>query len=184
MIALFTDRLLLRDHVETDIGTHHELLSDPIVMRYLPDIMTRGMAESMENLRQAMEGIGDPARTRCFLRIEDRATRGHIGEIGYTVTGSTPQGKLAGIGYFLRAAHWGRGYAKEAMRSLIRYAFEEGGVYRVSCGCLKENAASERVMRGVGMIKEAEFLEYQWHEDRLKDRVEYRLLRHEWEQAR
>lgn len=184
MIVLSTDRLLIRDHVEADIGTHHELLSDPKVMRYLPDIMTRDMAESMENLRQAMEGIDDPERTHYFLRIEDRGTRSHIGEIGYTVTESTPQGKLVGVGYFLREAHWGRGYAKEAMRALVRYAFEEGCVYRVSCGCLKENAASERVMRGVGMIKEAEFLEYQWHEGRLKDRVEYRLLRHEWERAR
>jgi ribosomal-protein-alanine N-acetyltransferase len=31
-----------------------------------------------------------------------------------------------------------------------------------------------------GMIKEAEHKEYELYEDKLKDRVEYRLLKHEW----
>lgn len=34
------------------------------------------------------------------------------------------------------------------------------------------------------MIKEAEYKKYQFHEDRLKDRVECRLLKHEWEKQR
>ena len=33
------------------------------------------------------------------------------------------------------------------------------------------------------MIKEAEHLDYEWHDGRMKTRLEYRLLRHEWEKT-
>ncbi len=180
MIRLSTPRLLLRDHVPDDLATHHQLFSDPNAMRYLPDLMTRSLSESRENLRLAIDQIGLPERKFYFLRIEERETHAHVGEIGYTVNQTTPLGALVGVGYFIRDAYWGRGYTAEALAELIRFAFEEGNVYRISCGCLKENAASERVMQKCGLIKEADFKEYQLHDGRLKDRVEYRLLRAEW----
>ena len=62
----------------------------------------------------------------------------------------------------------------------MKYAFEESGVCRIVTGCLKENKGSERVMQKCGMIKEADLKKIQWHEGRMKDRVEYRLLKEEW----
>lgn len=184
MIRLTTPRLMIRDHVPGDLPTHHELLSDPKAMRFLQDIMTHDLAQSRENLRQAMEKVGCPDRIYYFLRMEDRATNAHIGEIGYTVTGSAPRGKLAEVGYFIRATCWGQGYTAEALREVLRFAFEEDGVYRISCGCLKENGGSERVMQKCGMIREGELKEFQLHEGKLKDRMVYRLLRPEWESMR
>ena len=40
---------------------------------------------------------------------------------------------------------------------------------------------SERVMQKSGLIKEAEHIDYEWHDDRMKTRLEYRLLKAEWE---
>lgn len=180
MIQLTTARLLIRDHVQEDLQTHHELVSDGEIMWFLQDIMTHNLEESRENLQQAMDQINHPQRKFVFLRIENRLTKEHIGEIGYTVTDITPLGKLVGVGYFIRKEHWGCGYTSEALRELLRFAFQEDNVYRVSSGCLKENQASERVMQKCGLIKEADFVEYEWHDGKLKDRVEYRLLRREW----
>ena len=180
MIRLYTERLLIRDHVWIDLPTHHALLSDPVAMRYLPDIHTQTLEESKANLQSAIEQIDAEPRICYFFRIEDKINGEFIGEIGYTVTEFAPQGKCVGLGYFINKVHWGCGYTTEACKEVLRFAFEEGGVYRVSTGCLAENAASERVMRKCGMIKEAEFKEYQLHEGILKDRVEYRLLRSEW----
>ena len=180
MIQLTTPRLLIRDHMQSDLQTHHELLSDMKAMRFLQDIMTHNPEESRENLRQAMDQMDLPQRIFYFLRMENRITGEHIGEIGYTVIGFTPVGKLVEVGYFIREAFWGKGYTTEAFREVIRFAFQNNDVYRISCGCLKENAASERVMQKCGLIKEAEFKEFQWHENKLKDRVVYRLLRAEW----
>jgi ribosomal-protein-alanine N-acetyltransferase len=68
----------------------------------------------------------------------------------------------------------------EAFREVIRFAFEDDGVYRISTGCLSENRASERVMQKCGLIKEADYKSFVWHDGRMKDRVEYRMLRDEW----
>lgn len=182
-IRLLTPRLVLRDHRWSDLETHHALFSDPVAMRYLPDIMTHSLEESRENLRAAIEQVGVPHRKFYFLRMELRETGEHVGEVGYTVTEETPAGSLAGMGYFLRQKFWGQGYCPEAVKEVLRYAFTEGNVYRMSCGCLKENAPSERVMCKCGMIKEAERPRAQWHNGEWKDRLEYRLLREEWQKS-
>lgn len=180
MIRLETPRLLIRDHVWEDLDSHHALFSDPVVMRCLPDLMTRSMEASRANLQRAIDEITTEPRTCYFLRIEHLQSGEHIGEIGYTVEQRTPAGKLASMGYFIWARFWGMGYTSEALRELIRFAFEEDSVVRVSAGCLTENRGSERVMQKCGMIKEAERIKCQWHEGLLKDRVEYRLLYSEY----
>lgn len=63
----------------------------------------------------------------------------------------------------------------------IAFAFDENDVYRVTTGCLAENVGSERVMQKCGLIKEAEHVDYEWHDDKMKTRLEYRLLKSEWE---
>lgn len=184
MIRLETERLILRDHVQEDIETHHELFSNNKAMKYLQDIMTHSLEESRENLNEAIEQISNSNRKLYFLRIETKENLEHVGEIGYTVEDFTPCGKHVGLGYFTREKFWNRGYTTEAARELIRYAFENNDVYRVSTGCLKENVASEHIMIKLGMIKEADRKEYTWHNGELKDRVEYRLLKSEWEASR
>lgn len=57
----------------------------------------------------------------------------------------------------------------------------ENDVYRVTTGCLAENVGSESVMIKCGLIKEAEHIEWEWHDGKMKDRLEYRLLRKEWD---
>lgn len=49
-----------------------------------------------------------------------------------------------------------------------------------STGCLAENVGSERVMQKSGLIKESEHIDYEWHDGKMKTRLEYRLLRKEW----
>ena len=67
------------------------------------------------------------------------------------------------------------------MRRVLKFAFADNDVYRVTTGCLAENKGSERVMQKNGLIKEAEHIDYEWHDGKLKTRVEYRLLKPEWE---
>ena len=179
-IYLSSDRMVIRDHQMDDLESHHTLLSDAGAMHYLQDIQTNTLAESEANLAFSMREIGHTDRTHVFLRMEEKDTGLHIGEIGYTVSAFTPMGKLADLGYFTYTHCWNMGYTSEAVRALLHFAFMQDGVYRMSAGCLKENISSERVMQKCGFIKEAEFKQYTWHDGRLKDRVVYRLLREEW----
>jgi ribosomal-protein-alanine N-acetyltransferase len=184
MTSLLTERLRIRDHVPEDLITHHELLSDRESMKYLPDIMTKSLEASKANLDTAIDESRLENRRRYFFRIEDTISGAFIGEIGYTVAAETPFGKLVDLGYFIKKEYWGKGYTAEALKRVMAFAFEENNVYRIYTGCLKENAGSERVMLKCGMIKEAEHKAAVLHDGKLKDRVEYRLLKYEWEAGR
>jgi len=184
MMRLTTNRLIIRDPLPTDINDWHRLLSDPKTMYYLPDIKTRSLDESRDNLETAINESKNPDRKKYFFAIENKMTSAFIGTIGYTVTHTTPAGKFVGAGYFMLPEYHGQGIMTEALREVIRFAFEDDGVYRIETGCITENRASERVMQKCGLIKEAERKAFAWHDGRLKDRVEYRLLRDEWLSSR
>jgi ribosomal-protein-alanine N-acetyltransferase len=149
-------------------------------MYYLTDIMTSSLEESYKNLEIAYGEAISVNREKYFLAIEHGYTGKFVGSIGYTVTKTTPLGKFVGAGYFILPEYQGQGFMTEALGEVIRFAFEDDGVFRISTGCLVENRASERVMQKCGLIKEAEFKSFTWHDGRMKDRVEYRLLREEW----
>jgi ribosomal-protein-alanine N-acetyltransferase len=180
MVKLFTERLVIRDFNIDDLKNHHKLISDDNVMRYLQDIKTNSFKKSKENLLTAIANIKSENRELYFFLIENKFTNEFIGEIGYTVIKNTPYGKLVNLGYFIKEIYWNKGYIIEALKRVIEFAFEEDNVYRISTGCIKENIGSEKVMQKNGLIKEAEYKEYVIHEGKLKDRVEYRLLKNEW----
>ena len=181
MIHIATERLMIRDPRPADLDGWHRLMSDPDAMYYLPDLMTRSLEESRENLEAAIAQAHSPNRTKYFFAIGKKDA--YIGSIGYTVTQTTPLGKLVGMGYFILPEYHRQGIATEALRGVLRFAFEENDVFRVETGCITENRASERVMQKCGMVKEAAYKACVWHDGRMKDRVGYRLLREEYLQC-
>ena len=54
------------------------------------------------------------------------------------------------IGYGLSEAYWGNGYATEAARALIQWAFSQENVYFVEAETEPDNAASRRVLEKLG----------------------------------
>ena len=55
------------------------------------------------------------------------------------------------LGYRLRRSAWGKGYATEGSRALIRKGFTELGVRRVVAETMAVNTASRRVMEKAGL---------------------------------
>ena len=180
MIHLTTERLIIRDPLPTDINGWHRLLSDSATMYYLDDILTSTLEESKQNLAVAVAESQSKNREKYFFAIETKESGIFVGTVGYTVARITPVGKVVGAGYFMLPEYHGKGYMTEAFKEIIRFAFEDNDVYRISTGCLVENRASERVMQKCGLIKEAELKAFAWHDGQMKNRVEYRLLRDEW----
>jgi [ribosomal protein S5]-alanine N-acetyltransferase len=180
MVQLFTERLLIRDHTLDDLYNYHELLSDSKSMRYLTFLKTSNLEESKQSLQKAIDEANSDDRKYYFFWIENKITKEYIGEVGYNVILSTLFGKIATIGYYIKENYWNNGYATEATKKIIDYAFTENNVYRFIGECIKENIGSENVMKKCGMIKEGEYKEYALNEDKLKDSVQYRLLKYEW----
>ena len=181
MIYLETERLILRDYTESDFDAYFKLKNDSRTMYYLQDIKLDSLADAKKEFDDVLKDAAAPDRQYYFLHMEIKDTHEQVGSIGYTVTDNTPVGKLAHLGYFTYPKFWGNGYTTEALQMLLGFAFTRDNVYRITTGCLAENIGSERVMQKSGLIKEAEHIDYEWHDGEMKTRLEYRLLRREWE---
>ncbi len=181
MIKLETERLILRDHIPEDREDYIRLKSDPQTMYYLQDIRLHSRQEGEKDFEEVLADAASPERRFVFLRAELKETGELLGSVGYTVKSRTPLGKLVEAGYFYLPEFWGRGYGAEAFARVLEFAFSEDNVYRVTTGCLRENKGSEGIMRKCGMILEAERPNWEWHDGAMKTRVEYRLLREEFQ---
>lgn len=181
MINLQTPRLILRDYTEKDFEAYSRLKMDAETMYYLQDIQLHSVEEARRDFAEVLSDMKSPERQFYFFHMELKDTHEQVGSIGYTVEANTPVGKLVHLGYFTYPRHWGNGYTSEALKKVLEYAFTQDNVYRITTGCLAENKGSERVMQKNGLIKEAEHIDYEWHDGKMKTRLEYRLLKHEWQ---
>lgn len=180
MIYLETERLVLRDYCEDDFSKYYRLKTDSETMYYLQDIQLFTKEEAHEEFQTVLEDMKKSDRKFYFLHIELKESHEQVGSVGYTVTNHTPVGKMVHAGYFIYPKFWRKGYTTEAFKKVLEFAFLENNVYRVSTGCLAENIGSERVMQKCGLVKEAEHIDYEWHDGKMKTRLEYRLLKKEW----
>lgn len=180
-IRIEAQRLILREYRWEDIQKHHALISDPEIMYYIQDVFSHSMAESEENLKNAIDDIQNPDRTKVYLVIQTKQGD-YVGGIGYTVSERNPAGKRVEIGYFTYPAFWGLGYVTEALKELIRFAFFQDNVYRIDGTCIADNIRSRRVMEKCGMIFEGERRNFEWHHEKLKGRCLFGLLKEEWEE--
>ena len=180
MIYLETKRLILRDYCEEDFSEYYRLKTDSETMYYLQDIQLFTKEEAYEDFRMVLEDMKKSDRKFYFLHVELKDSHEQVGSVGYTVMNHTPLGKMVHAGYFIYPKFWRKGYTTEAFKKVLEFAFLENNVYRVSTGCLAENIGSERVMQKCGLIKEAEHIDYEWHDGKMKTRLEYRLLKKEW----
>lgn len=179
--ALTTDRLILREYNDADIDDYFRLKSDKETMYYLQDIQLFSQEEANADFANILADMKCEDRKFYFFHIELKETHEQIGSVGYTVVDNTPIGKIVHAGYFIYPKFWSEGYVTEAFKKVLEYAFTENDVYRVTTGCLAENIGSEKVMIKCGLIKEAEHLDWEWHDGKMKTRLEYRLLKNEWQ---
>ncbi|MDE5590825.1 MAG: GNAT family N-acetyltransferase [Acetatifactor sp.] len=179
-MRLETRRLILRDYEESDKTAYFKLKSDSKTMYYLQDIQLFTQEESDIEFAKILQDQKSKDRKFYFLHMELKDSHEQVGSVGYTVNDNTPVGKLVGAGYFIFPQFWNQGYVTEAFKRVLEFAFLENNVYRITTGCLSENIGSEKVMQKCGLIKEAEHVDWEWHDGKMKTRLEYRLLKNEW----
>jgi RimJ/RimL family protein N-acetyltransferase len=141
--TLETERLILREFRESDTDAYAEMLADPKVMRFLGKPMSR--AEAWRNMAMVvghwrLRGYG-------FWAVEEREGREMVGRVGCWRPEDWPGLE---VGWALRRAFWGRGYATEAARASVEYAFKELNQARVISLIAPENVASIRVAERLG----------------------------------
>lgn len=141
-----TERLRLRPWREADLDPYAEMCADPEVMRYIGS--GRGLDRD-EAWRQIALFIGHWAlRGYGLWAVEKRADESFIGRVGLWRPEGWPGLEL---GWFLGRAHWGHGYATEAGRAALDFAWETVHARRILSLIQPSNQASRRVAERLGM---------------------------------
>lgn len=104
-----------------------------------------------------------------------------IGYIGLWVASWASGEAWVGIGIGERD-YWGKGYGTDAMRVILRYAFTELNLYRVSLAALGSNARAIRSYEKCGFVLEGRARDAARYDGQYCDEVYMGILRNEWEQ--
>ena len=113
------------------------------------------------------------------LGIYLRASLELIGDIGIHFLPADDE--QIEIGFTVKPTEQRQGYAKEAVRAVLDYAFKNLRKHRVIASVDPRNAASIRLLEGIGMRKEGLFKRSIWTGQEWADDLRYGLLEEEWD---
>lgn len=143
-------RITLRGYREGDLPDFYAVHSDPRVMRYWSFPAWTEISQAREYFDSALGGR-DAGRLLCWAIAEAGSDRVMGGVTLFAI--NRVQGR-AEIGYALGSAHWGRGYAQEALRLALGHAFAGLGLRRVEADIDPRNGASCRLVERLGFVRE------------------------------
>jgi len=177
-----TERLIVRDWLESDLEPLAALNADPEVMRYFPSVQSREMSADFIarcRAKKVIDGF-------CFSPVALKETGVFIGFVGLSRPGYSeplPFDPCVEIGWRLASDHWGKGYASEAARGWLRFGFETLDLAEIVSFTAAVNKPSARVMERIGMARdeEGDFLHPSISRGHaLAPHVLYRLRRTDW----
>jgi RimJ/RimL family protein N-acetyltransferase len=174
--TLHTDRLRLRPFTSADADGLYALHSSAYVLRYwdAPPWSERSRAERFLAACRQMAEEGSGARL-AVDRVSDGSFLGWC-----SLTRWNPDHRSASLGYCLGDVAWGHGYATEAARSVLQWAFDTLDLNRVQAETDTRNAASARVLEKLGFLREGTLREDCVVNGVVSDSWVYGLLRRQW----
>ena len=146
LTVMETERLIIRKITRKDMGVLLTLMGKPEVMYAWEHGFEKKEVRQWLNrqlARYRKDGYG-------YFALVLKAGGEFIGQAGL-IKSVINGNESVKIGYILDDAYWHYGYATEAARRCLRYAFEELGLTELYCSIRPENASSIRVAEAIGM---------------------------------
>lgn len=148
MIILETNRLILRAFEERDIDSMTQIDQDHKVCEFLPSIGNR------EKTTQGVHSIINHYQNHGFslYAVELKSTGEMIGWCGLMIPAFEAHFMPSvEIGWRLASKQWNYGYATEAAKAVLQYAFEKLELNEVISFTVPNNIRSRRVMEKIGL---------------------------------
>jgi RimJ/RimL family protein N-acetyltransferase len=120
-----TERLVLREWRDEDLDGYHAMQNDPEVYRFLGNEPI-GRSDAWRHMAMiaghwALRGFG-------MWAVIEKDSAAFAGRVGPWQPEGWPGLE---VGWTLAREHWGKGYATEAARAAVGFAFEQLGAERV-----------------------------------------------------
>lgn len=159
MDKIETERLLLRPMRDADAARLVKLANRPEIAHMLA---TMPYPYSLSDAEDFLEKVANlPAEAAQFAITVKDGSDELIGGTGYgpAIRSDKPSHEID-FGYWLGLAYWGKGYATEAARAVIRHAFEVNSIEQIDTEYLTVNPASGRVLTKAGFVDQGEITCY------------------------
>lgn len=145
-VTLETERLLLRKTIKEDIDELFYIELNPNVRRYLG---VHKVGTSLNDNRNYFDFSKYDNLDFYRWSIIEKNTNKLLGCIYLNV--HDEKARIYGIDYFLREDSWNKGYATEASKCILNFAFEKLNVNRIESSGAKSNPGTLKVMEHIGL---------------------------------
>jgi RimJ/RimL family protein N-acetyltransferase len=173
-----TSRLRLRPFEAGDLDALFAYQSRDDVTQHL-QWSSRSRDEVQEALERKIAATAIRKEGDFLALAAELASTGEI--VGDIVLGLVSEEHRTGeIGYIVHPDHHGHGYATEAGRAVLRVAFEDLRLHRVTGRLDARNVASARVLEKLGMRREALQVENELVKGEWQSELVYAILEREW----
>lgn len=172
-----TLRLLLREFVEQDWRAVYAYQNDPRYLEFY-EWEHRSEQEVKAFVNRFIDQQQALPRTKFQLAIVLPNSNRLIGNVG--LRKDSVKAYHAELGYELDPREWGNGYATEAATGLLKFAFEQWRVHRVTARVIANNHNSVRLLEKLGMRQEGHLREDEFFKGRYWDTLIYGMLEEEW----
>lgn len=178
---ILTERLALRSYRPGDGALYYQMVQEnrDHLYEFLPiHVLALQNAEEAEVVMRKLAAEWQ-LRNLFLFGMWEKASGVYVGET-YLANADWDVPCIE-LGYFLVKASTGKGYASEAARAVIQFAFEHLKVTRIELQVAAGNTASARVAERCGFKLEGRLRQRQHRKDgSVVDRLWYGLLRSEW----
>jgi RimJ/RimL family protein N-acetyltransferase len=164
----------LREFRQDDLEDSLAVVGDERVTRCLSfDARSRDQARDM--LNGAIERASGEPRLEYYLAVTRPADDRLIGFARLGLGGV----RAAKLGYAIAADHWRRGYATDAVRTMLAFAFNDLCLHRVTAAIGPDNKASLALVERLGFTREGYLRDHVFTNSTWRDSVLYSVLAHE-----
>jgi len=170
--VLESERLQFRKLTDADAPEILSLRGNPETMKYIPRPLAKNLEDAVAHIKQINDKIDENLDINWAVTVKGNDTC--IGLMGFYRT--QPEHYRTELGYMIAPEHWGKGYATEAINTLLDYAFHTLQFHSIEAVIDARHTASERVLQKSGFVKEAHFKENFYYNHEFTDTVIYGLL--------
>jgi RimJ/RimL family protein N-acetyltransferase len=166
----------LRAREMSDLERNARWINDPEVARPLGERYLKSAAATEAALRE--QALSAAPAGDLWLAIETKDGR-HIGNL--RLLDIAPEDRSTRVAIYIGDPDFReKGYGTDAMKTLVRFAFEEMNLNRVELGVFDYNERAMASYRKCGFVEEARRRQAHYERGSYRDAIVMSVLRSEW----
>lgn len=164
------ERVTLHPIEKEDLSFVRDMVNNPQVRQGIASFAPKSMADERRWYEQLSESEG-----AAFLVCDSDTRVGVVSLENINTTFGSAE-----IGYYVAPESWGNGYATDAVRQAVDYAFTERRIHKIYAKTFAHNEASQQVLETVGFQREGVLREEAFIDEEYVDIHRYGLLNDEF----